>query len=151
MAILFGLGVAKYIEFNRRQTVVQAANELKANLRLTQDKALSAEKDCRATKCGGSDDLCGNEAGEEALDGWYLVFTGSPYQSYQIYGQCEGIIFPDSPKTVDLTSKGVLITPSVNPIHFYPLGLGVEEAATINLSNGSMTQTVTVNEGGEIF
>lgn len=149
MAILFGLGVAKYTEFNRRQTVVQAANELKANLRLTQDKALSAEKDCRATKCGGSDDLCGNEADEEALDGWYLAFTGS---SYQIYGQCEGIIFPDSPKTVDLTSKGVLITPSVNPIHFYPLGLGgVEEAATINLSNGSTTQTVTVNKAGEIF
>ncbi len=148
MAILFSVGLARYNEFNRRQIVVQAANELKANLRLAQGKALASEKDCRATKCGGDDDLCGNDANEKALDGWYLDFNGN---SYQIYGQCEGISFPDAPKTVDLGSQGIIITPSVDPIHFYPLGLGVEAAATITLTRGSISQTVTINQAGEIY
>jgi prepilin-type N-terminal cleavage/methylation domain-containing protein len=156
IAILFGLGAAKYNEFNRRQIIAQAANELKSNLILAQDKALSGEKDCRVSKCGGNDGVCGtNDANERSLEGWFVRIPSPPNNTYyEIYGQCGGITFPDVPKRVDLSQRGLLITSSLSaPIHFYPLGLGVEEEAVITLSHPGygLTEELRVNKAGEIY
>jgi prepilin-type N-terminal cleavage/methylation domain-containing protein len=142
IAVVFGLGVAKYNEFNRRQIVIQATNELKSNLRLTQGRAINGEKDCAVCQvgaaCGDSDDL--------GLEGWYVGFTAD---SYQVYGQCGGL--PFSSKTTDLGGRQIALSSTVNPIWFKPLGLGVEEGATITLSAFGIDETVVVSQSGEIY
>jgi len=143
MGILFGLGVAKYNEFNRRQILDQAAQELKSNLRLAQDKALAGEKDCSVCqvgiKCGDGDD--------KVLDGWYVSFSSG---SYQIYGRCGGQQFPTSPKTVNLSSRNINIPSPPSPIRFKPLAQGVDGATTISLSGYGETRPITVTGTGEI-
>ncbi|MGB9911059.1 MAG: pilus assembly FimT family protein [Microgenomates group bacterium] len=44
IGILFGFGVAQYVQFNRRQVVEQTALDLKNNLRLAQTQALGGNK-----------------------------------------------------------------------------------------------------------
>jgi len=46
LAILFSIGVAQYLKFNRRQFVRQAALELKTNLTHAREMALSGKKEC---------------------------------------------------------------------------------------------------------
>jgi len=141
MGILFGLGVAKYNEFNRRQILDQAAQELKSNLRLAQDKALAGEKDCSVCqvgiKCGDGDD--------KVLDGWYVRFSAT---RYQISGSCGGL--PFSPQTVDLSKRNITIPSPPSPIRFKPLAQGVEGATTITLSGYGGTRPITVTGTGEI-
>lgn len=147
IGIVFGVGVAAYTRFNRQQILFQAAQDLKSNLRLAQDKALAGEKDCSPSKCGGSDGICGTgDANERKLDGWYISFTEN---GYQIYGRCEGQTF--GPPAIDLTKRSITIdSPPPKPIRFKPLGQGVEEATTITLSGTGGTEKVTVTETGEI-
>jgi len=142
MGILFGLGVAKYNEFNRRQILDQAAQELKSNLRLVQNKALAGEKDCTVcqvgSKCGDGDD--------KVLDGWYVSFSAN---NYQIYGKCGAAQF--SPQTVDLSRRNITLSSSPsNLVRFKPLGQGVDGATTITLSGYGETRTITVTTTGEI-
>lgn len=145
LGILFGIGIAEYNKFNRRQILVQAAQELKTNLRLAQDKALAGEKDCSVCQvglvCGDSDDL--------VLDGWYVSFSSG---SYQIYGSCDGSQFPSSPKTVNLISEITITTSPLLPhtIRFKPIGQGVEEETTITLSGFDQEEEVTVTTTGDI-
>ena len=143
MGILFGLGVAKYNEFNRRQILEQAAQELKSNLRLVQDKALAGEKDCtvcmRGIVCGDGDD--------RVLDGWYVSFSTG---SYQIYGSCGGLQFPISPQTVNLSSRNISIPSPPSPIRFKPLAQGVDGATTISLSGYGETRSIMITVTGEI-
>ena len=149
IGIIFTLGLAKYNEFNRRQILAQAASGLRSNLRLAQNKAFSGEKDCSASKCGGVDGVCGtNDANERSLDGWYVSFTAD---SYQVYGQCGGVAFPDSPKTEYLTQRGITISSTTNPVHFKPLGLGASEAVTVTLSGYGPDEVINITVGGEIY
>ncbi len=142
IAVIFGLGLAKYNQFNRRQIVIQAANELKSNLRLTQGRAINGEKDCAVCQvgpeCGDSDDL--------ALEGWYISFTAD---SYQVYGQCGGLSF--SSKTTNLGGRQITLSSTVNPIWFKPLGLGVGEGGAITLTAFGIEETIVVSQSGEIY
>lgn len=142
VGIIFALGVAQYNKFNRRQILIQAAQELKSNLRLAQDKALAGEKDCSV--CQGSDGVCGN-ADDRVLEGWYASFSSD---SYQIYGRCGGQTF--GTKSVNLSNRGVTLPSPPPVVRFKPLGQGVEGATTVGLSGFGPTQTVTVTETGEI-
>jgi len=147
IGVLFGIGVAKYNEFNRRQILDQAAQELRSNLRLAQDKALAGEKDCSSSKCGGSDGICGtNDANEKSLEGWYVSFSAN---NYQIYGKCGVAQF--SPQTVDLSGRNITLSsfPS-NLVRFKPLAQGVDGATTISLSGYGETRPITVTGTGEI-
>ena len=76
IGILFTIGMAGYTRFNRSQTLVQAALELRNDLRLTQDKALVGEKP--SGWCTGED---------ENMEGYRLVFAGDG-QSYSIRPRC---------------------------------------------------------------
>jgi prepilin-type N-terminal cleavage/methylation domain-containing protein len=72
--ILFGIGLAQYMNFNRLQILEQAAQELKNNLRLAQTKAANGEKP----------DGCG------VLNGYRVsFFSGDPY-TYTIQAICGG-------------------------------------------------------------
>lgn len=135
IGILFTVGLALYNDFNRRQIVVQAAKELKDNLRLAQSKALAGEKDSS---------ICGSGPTSKTLDGWYIDFSGS-----QIYGQCGGTPFGSDP--FDVPSV-ILIASSVNPLKFKPLAEGAEIAteAIICISGFSKEYQLRVTSSGEI-
>lgn len=146
IGILFGIGYAKYNEFNRRQILAQAAQELKNNLRFAQDKAMAGEKDCSVGVCGGDDGKCGtNDANEKSLDGWFL---NPGVNDYQVFGTCGGQVF--NSRTINLSNRGITIPSPPSAIHFKPLGQGVEGASTITLSGLAGTEDVIVTETGEI-
>lgn len=156
MGILFGVGIAKYNDFNRRQIVTQAALELKSNLRLIQNKASSGEKDCAKDVCGGTTEGCNNDndSSEKSLDGWYISFPND--HSYIIYGKCGNTPFPSPSKIVDLSSKNIKITWNVSPIRFKPLAQGLDfgndaiDNAEITLTGFGFSQQVFVSKTGEI-
>lgn len=134
IGILFGIGFAKYNEFNRRQILAQTAQELKNNLRLAQNKALAGEKP--TTGC-------------TTLDGYQVNFSSGTPDSYTIQAKCsEGPV--GTAKTFKLPST-VKFTSPPSPILFKVLAQGVEGASTITLRfSGVGDEAVTVTETGEI-
>lgn len=130
IALLASFGMAKYIQFNRRQIVVQAAQELKSNLRFAQDKALAGEK---PTGCTG------------ALSGHKLEFLNN--RDYKIVAVCGGDI---NVKTGLTLGSNVTKTSGPSSILFKVLAQGVVGYGTINISGYGITQTITVTEAGEI-
>jgi prepilin-type N-terminal cleavage/methylation domain-containing protein len=136
IGVLFGLGVAKYNEFNRRQILDQAAQTLKSNLRLAQDKALAGEKP--TIGCG-------------VLDGYQANFVDSNPDYYTLGAKCS----PSSPTANNFSlPTGVSFSslPSPNPIIFKVLGHGtnINGSTNIVLSGFSSTRTITVTSTGEI-
>lgn len=87
---LVGFGTASYVNFNERQILEQAAKDLKNNIRVAQQNAISGVKD---------NDLCdpdgAGSAPAETFRGWCMsprhddAATSGPYDSYQIYGVCD--------------------------------------------------------------
>jgi len=136
IAILFGVGIAAYNQFNRRQILTQAAKTLKGDLRLAQSKASSGEKDTS---------VCGSGPTSKTLDGWFVTFTNT---TYTLYGSCGGTQFGS--KTVSL-SANVFFNPVPPTIQFKPLAQGVLEATQIILSAFGETQTITVTPSGDIY
>lgn len=133
IGILFTISLAKYNEFNRRQILVQAANELKSNLRLAQSKALGAEK----------------PAGCDVLFGHKLEFLANN-RDYKIVAVCSG-------SEVDVKT-GLTLGPNVTKVSgsssilFKVLAQGVETAETFTLRfSGGEGMDVTVTEVGEIY
>lgn len=132
IGIIFTIGLAGYNQFNRRQILVQAANELKNNLRLTQSKALAGEK---PTGCGIT-----------PLSGHKLEFIGT--QNYKIVAVCGS--------DIDVKT-GLTLGPNVtktgpSSILFKVLTQGPEATVLFTLSfPGVDDVVVTVTEGGEIY
>jgi len=131
MGLLLTVGLVYYQDFNRRQIVVQGANDLKNNLRLAQSKALSGEKgDCEGTFGGYQVDFSSDE--------------------YVISVLCDGI-----PVEYRRYPLKVLAWAGGPPyLIFKPLAQGVENPeigpAEITLSSTNYSSEVTVSEGGEI-
>lgn len=136
MGILFGVGIAKYNDFNRRQIVTQAVLELKSNLRLIQNKASSGEKD---TNC-----ILG-------LQGWCVAFSANSYEYYSLCGDQRYLIKP-----INLSAKNIEIVAVPTGFCFKPLAQGLDffndgiTEATITLTGFGFSQTVTVSKTGEI-
>ncbi len=150
MAILMAVGITSYRNFSQRQILVQAAKELKSNLRLIQQKAITGEKENSATSCRGGS--AWGDFDDRKLDGWYLTLTGTT--GYQYYGQCSqgANTYPFGSTSVDLQARSIAI--SVSPagalLRFYPLTKGTAQAVTYTLTAGSQSQQITVSKEGEI-
>lgn len=132
VGILFTIGVARYQAFNRRQLLVQAAQNLKSNLRLAQDKALAGEKDCLGR-----------------LDGFRVSLAAD---SYSIRSQCDNG-FNFGPATSFSFPPGITKTSDTSLIFFKVLAQGVEitGSSEVILSGfGGETESITVTEVGEI-
>jgi prepilin-type N-terminal cleavage/methylation domain-containing protein len=130
-AILFGIGVAQYNQFNRQQIFSQAVLNLKNNLRLAQNNALTVKKDCLGT-----------------LDGYEVAFSPT---SYSFRAKC-GVNYGGS-TTINLPSSITITTfPSPNPILFKVLsqGTNIPGSTNIVLSGFGRIQTITVTSVGEI-
>lgn len=128
MALLFGIGAAKYVSFNQGQIIKQAAQKLRSDLRVGVNKAITGEKN----GCG-------------TLDGYQVSFTSG---QYSLSSACSGGTFR-AVNAVNLPS-GVSFNPLPSPLFFKVLGQGVSSATTIILSGFSKTETITVNISGEI-
>lgn len=128
MALLFGIGISRYVSFNQGQIIKQAAQKLRSDLRVVVNKAITGEKN----GCG-------------TLDGYQVSFTGG---QYSFSTACSDGTFR-AVNTVNLPT-GVTFSPLPSSLFFKVLGQGVSSAATITLSGFSKTETVTVNLSGEI-
>jgi len=140
IGILFGIGVAQYMNFNRSQILEQAVQELKNNLRLAQTKALNGEK----------------PEGCSILDGYKVSFfsggTSSP-DSYVIQAICSGNPVGPS-QSFSLPSVVKFVSPLSSPILFRVLAQGTDLSSdlTINIVfTGTLLQkSVTVSKNGKI-
>lgn len=134
IALLFTLGMAQYNQFNRRQILVKARDELVSNLRLAQSKSLAGEKP----------DACG----DETLAGHKLKFIDN--QKYKIVAVCGDEI---DIKT-GLSLPGEITKQSgPNEIFFKSLSQGTDiiiGQGEIVLTGFNETKIITVTSVGEI-
>lgn len=130
--ILVGIGMASYNEFNKTQTLKQAALNLKNDLRVAQNKALSGEK----TTCA-------------QLDGYRVTFSNpQPDQGqYVLAAACAG----GSSVNVDsvLLPKNIFFNPLPSSLLFKVLGQGVQTARTICVSGFTKIYKLSVTVSGE--
>lgn len=93
-----GIGSASYLNFNERQVIESAKEDLKTNIIVAKQKAADGEKD--PTDCGSL-----------PLAGWCLSPDNTNPQNYRIYGTCGSdttppyTTFPSAPATFTLPSN----------------------------------------------
>lgn len=143
---LTGLGIAGYNSFNQRQTLRQAAEEVKSNLRDAQNRALSGEKDC--TICRGADLTCGTND-DPVLNYWLFSITGAT--TYTISGSCGALAFGSKSFTL---ATGLSFSPATLNIYFKTLAHGITNQGTVTItitqaSTGN-TINITITPSGEI-
>ena len=137
--VVFGVGIAGYREFSRRQALTSAGRSLKGDLRLAQSYSIIGKKP--------SDPACDET---KILDGYQFYVSG--LDQYVIKASCSGVTV--DVKTVDLAADIEISNPSPNPIVFKALGVGtnVAGATTVTLSQPATGNsiTTTITQGGEI-
>lgn len=142
MVLVFGLGIVRYRDFQRRQSLDAAARTLTTDLRFAQEKAMAGNK-----PAGFCDAL--------SLDS-YIVRRISN-NSYRVVAKCmpgsvEVVVKDVSEIAFSTKHPGITITFVPQDIVFRVLGEGVEENVliTLILTNTTLIKTVTVTTGGEI-
>jgi prepilin-type N-terminal cleavage/methylation domain-containing protein len=136
IGLIFSFGYVSFREFSRRQALIGVAKIVKADLRLTQSRALAGQKP----------EVCAS-----ALNGY--SFTVTSQTSYEIKASCTGSV---ADKVVTLPGDIIFSAPLPQPVIFKVLGQGtnIASGATVSLNlnqttTGSTT-SVTVSYGGEI-
>lgn len=132
ITLLFSIGIVQYNQFNRRQILVKAKDELISNLRLAQGKSLAGEKPVNCLT--------------EILEGFKLSFINN--QNYKIVAVCNGEF---DVKTSLALPMGV--TKQGDPtqaVFFRVLSQGSPGNTTIILQGFGETKTITVTAAGEI-
>lgn len=154
MGIILGLSLVQYQRFNRRQIFQQAVEEVKSELRLTQDKALSGERP--QSKLGGiAINWC---LSPNALKGHRFTLEDS---SYTIWAVCDnkGSVTSDPSiiKTGSLPGDGQVKVDSLTSVSvtFNALGLGIGETPPvtfelIGFGSDLYKESITVNAVGGI-
>ncbi len=140
-SLLFLIGFASYREFNRRQQITEAANLLKSDMLLAQQRALSGEK----------------PAGCQGILNGYLVYFNSA-SSYQIIADCKeaDVINVEDPviKTASIDG-GITKTAGPDTISFKVLAQGTTGASDANLTltqvGTGRTVTITVTKTGSVY
>jgi len=135
LAIIFGIGLARYQAFNRRQVLNQAVLTLQSDLRLAQSLAFSGQKP--SGWC--SDDF---------LTGYRLRFDSS--DSYLVEAVCNDESTSER-KNVSLPKQ--VDGPSGENVLFKVLNQGTDADPSVVFSltfDGVGSQQVTVSKTGEI-
>lgn len=136
MGILFSLGMAQYMKFNRQQVLDQAVLELKTNLHHAQNMALAGKKECT----------------EGAFDG--ILVKAIDDERYQISSSCnkgaqtteigEYKVPQGIRRTGGLEDPGILFKPLTG-------GTNLSDDETITLTfRSEMTGEVKVTPSGKI-
>lgn len=147
MLMMVGGGIAAFVSFNDRQTLLTSGKELQTYIRSAQVKARSGD---RPADC---DRLLG-----------YVIRATSGTNQVRLLAQCEETTAPTPPGGVCVNTGGntyeclrnaydlasdVRFTGSVNMV-FGVLHGGVTNAGSIVLTRGTQSYTIPVSAGGEI-
>lgn len=136
ISIVFGVGLAGYREFSRRQALTGVSKQLKADLRLAQQLALTGQKP--------------NDVSCNTLDGY--IFSRVDASTYRISADCAGIATPYVYKEVNLGSD-ITLSSTNTSFMFKVLGQGTDLAAsnTLTLTHTSGNQSImVVGVGGDV-
>lgn len=136
-AILFSIGTAQYMKFNRQQILTQAILELKTNLTNAQSMALSGKKEC-----GGPG---------IAFDGILVEFSGG--ESYTLSSSCKNKADLVQIGETHRFPQGVTKTGGPADILFKTLTGGTDKTSeeTITLTfSGIVSGSITVATSGKI-
>ena len=141
IGIIFTLGVAGYRDFSRRQALTGVSKQLKADIRLAQQLALTGQKP--------SDASC------NTLISYSFSRTGST--GYTIGANCLDAIgnslSPRIVKTVNLTTSNVSISSTASSVTFKTIGQGTDLSGsnTITLTHTSgNTALIIVGVNGDV-
>lgn len=144
IGLIFAFGYVSFRDFSRRQALQGAVRQVKGDLRLAQQAAVSGDKP--------SDPKCSSS---NAFTGYNFDVTSST--SYAIEAVCAGVTGGIvQTKNVDLTSSEITISSSRNPVLFKALGQGTDIASgtitaiTLYQTSTGNSLTIVVNAGGEI-
>ncbi len=136
IGIIFSVGLVGYREFSRRQALTGVSKQLKADLRLAQQLALTGQK---------PDGVSCN-----TLDGYQ--FSRVSASVYRILVDCAGIATPYIYKEVDLGSD-VTLTSTNAIVTFKVLGQGTDLTVgnTLTLVHSSGNQnSMVIGIGGDV-
>ncbi|OGG15589.1 hypothetical protein A3D77_02735 [Candidatus Gottesmanbacteria bacterium RIFCSPHIGHO2_02_FULL_39_11] len=153
ISILVGVSVAGYKQFNERQKLIAAGQEMKNIIRDAQSRAYTGEIDCSDLACGCMSTSFGYDPSSSYLTGWRVDFNGRT-----IEGVCtNGNTF--SQKTFDSFSLSPEVTiaqhPGPNPtgVLFRPFPSSVSNEATVCIRSDGLSDqeyAITVRDGGTI-
>lgn len=130
--LVFGVSIASFNRFNRRERLHQAALNLKSMLRYAQTKAISAEKPT---------------AGCTTFVGMRVSFT---LQSYTVTHECtDGLV--GTGETTALPA-GVLFFAVPSPVTFHAITrvTGLSSDQTITFTNDIESYQITIAPNGDI-
>lgn len=127
--LLVGGGIASYITFNDRQTLVAGGDRLEVLLRTAQKRARAGD----------------TPAGCVQLQSYNVVLTAASNQ-VQLQAECSNQTYPVSSNPL----AGNVVATSTETIKFRVLAGGVENAGVFTLQNGSTQLEVEVTAGGSI-
>lgn len=137
IGLIFAFGYVSFRDFSRRQALTGVTRQVKGDLRLAQENALSGNK---PAACTGP------------LDAYF--FTVSSFSnSYALEANCSGYAYLI--KLVDM-QPGISISSTLRPIIFKVLGQGTnipggsQVTITLTQSDTGSTQVVTIDSGGNI-
>lgn len=139
IGLIFTVGIGNYQRFNQKRVLEKAAQDLKTNLRLAQDKALAGEKPAGWCNASG-----------EHLKGYRLRFVS--WFRYLIEAACSNEQFREV-KSFYLPGNGnVASSDEVVSVLFKVLGHGIQEpSVSFTLSGYGRVYRITVSEGGQII
>lgn len=136
ISIVFVLGVSRFIEFNRVQSVTGAGQTVKNNLRRIQSLGLSGSK---PAACAATD----------ALNGYQVVFLDD--KTYTAQALCGGVVA--GPVTTYTLPADFTFSALPASFTFYVLGNGASANRAIILegyTNPVMYYALCVSTGGDI-
>lgn len=139
IGLIFGFGYVNFRDFSRRQELAGVSKQIKGDLRLAQEQALSGKKP---------------ESCTDLLNGYEFLVVDDG--NYSVLADCNKDNPATTVKTVSLPTDLSISNPLPNPIYFKALGQGtnIVEAGSITLTLsqfGTNNQSIiTVTAGGEI-
>ncbi|MFH1863444.1 MAG: prepilin-type N-terminal cleavage/methylation domain-containing protein [bacterium] len=136
-AILLGFGFAGFRQYSQRQVLFTAAREVRSDLRLLQEKAISGVKEPDViTSCAG-----------KFLDGYRFDIISTT--QYRMSAVCSGSVVNIQDKSVKL---GFTIAATIDPILFKVLSQGTDitgSSSIITLTQTATNKNITITVSAE--
>ena len=135
--IIMGVGFAGFRQYSQRQVLFAAAREVRSDLRLLQEKAISGVKEPDIiTSCAG-----------KFLDGYRFDIISTT--QYRMSVLCSGVVYNIKDKSI---ASGFTITATPEPILFKVLGQGTDiigSSSIITLTQTATNKPITITVSAE--
>ena len=139
--LLLTISIAGYGQFNEKQKLISAGQDMKNLIRDAQNRAFNGEMDCNMCNCDSSTGL------STSFNGWFVDFD-----SGSIYGMCNDTPFFE--KDFGVSAK-ITVVPHITPadkILFRYKPPSVDRKGTICLSQENLSSffKITINNSGDV-